>query len=125
MKSLSVLLVENDEPSRQRLAQLLRSTRHRVICVAGPETALRSLAQRHFDVVVTGMALGGADELEFIQAVTRIAPHLRIVAMSEGETDLGDSRFDLAVAFGACLPLVKPFTLAELVAAIEGAEAFA
>ena len=124
MQALRVLLVEDDDQLRNCLAQLLRRTPHRVICAAGPETALRFLATEAFDVLVTDMLLGAGDGIDVISAARAALPDIRIVAMSGGDDDFrASSCLSLAVAFGASAPLVKPFSFEELRSAIEGSPA--
>lgn len=79
----SVLLVETREPLRQRLAAELRP-RFDVWCVPGVERAVELLAERPFDVVVTGLMLGDGDGLTVLVAAASMWPGSARVLVGEG-----------------------------------------
>ncbi len=121
MNPLSILIVDDDETMREALALVLKGTPHLPTFAADATTALRYLGQAHFDVVLTDILLSEQDGTVVLQAAARLQPHARLVAMSGGGERLSPSYcLSLGVAFGAVAPLMKPFTLADLLAAVEG-----
>jgi DNA-binding NtrC family response regulator len=83
-------------------------------------TAIELLRGYSFDVVLTDMLMGERDGVEVIAAVRMNQPNARIVAMSGGNSVVRSSQcLTQAVSWGAAEPLTKPFTMAQLMAAIE------
>ncbi len=121
MNPLSILIVDDDETLRDALALVLKRTPHVATFAADAATAIRLLEQAIFDVVVTDILLVEQDGTAVLQAAARLQPRARLVAMSGGGEQLSAAYcLSLAVAFGAVAPLMKPFTLDELLAAVEG-----
>jgi len=56
-RSLSILLVEDDEPTRQTLLQLLTRRRHKVIAVSSLSEARNISYKEKFDVVLSDIGL--------------------------------------------------------------------
>jgi CheY-like chemotaxis protein len=61
------------------------------------------------------------DGLEFIGEVRKIQPAMKIIAMSGGGHIARESYLKIAKAFGANAVLEKPFSNAELMAAVAAA----
>jgi CheY-like chemotaxis protein len=123
MKTLSIL-VADDEPSlRRTFVAMLARAGHRTTTAANSASALDSLAREHFDVILTDMMLEESDGLEVIQAARQLQPDARIIAMSAGGRYLRpEFCLELARAFGACTTLPKPFSYEQLMVAVEGNE---
>ena len=119
-KPLSILLVEDDSEFRNCLQILLKRTQHEVVAAPDVKTAIQLLGEKHFNVVVTDMLLGSGDGSEVIAATRLKQPRARIVAMSGGGTSLRPSYcLNVAVSWGARVPLMKPFSFHDLIAVIE------
>jgi DNA-binding NtrC family response regulator len=119
-KPLSILLVEDDPEFRSCLEILLKRTQHEVIAAQDVPTAIQLLQEQSFDVVVTDILIGDRDGSEVIAATRRKQPGAHIVAMSGGDTHLRPSYcLNVAISWGACAPLMKPFSFDDLIAAIE------
>jgi len=56
-RSLSILLVEDDEPTRQTLLQLLIRRHHKVIAVSSLAEARQVSCKKKFDVVLSDVGL--------------------------------------------------------------------
>ena len=122
MANLSILFVEDDDSIRNIATTFLKRSGHEVTAAANVADALKFVAAQSFDVVVTDILLGSdRDGTDIIRAVRQKSPTTRIVAMSGGGDYLQPSYLlNMAVSFGALVPLMKPFTLSQLSAAIEG-----
>ena len=120
MKSLSILIVEDDDWSRNVFALLLQQASHEVTCAAHGRDALALLRVRRFDVVLTDIIMPEADGLEVITAAQKLQPRARIVAMTGGSSHMGqDYCARLAEAMEGRPVLLKPFNAQELIAAVE------
>ena len=83
--------------------------------------ALEYLCQHQIDYMITDVFMPGIDGVELILAVRTRYPRVAIVAMSGGGSFGGDI-LGMAQSLGAHAVLSKPFTRAELLAALNLAE---
>ncbi len=108
---LAVLVVDDQPAVASATGDMLEASGHRVTTVGRAADALRLLDDPGgFDVVVTDYAMPDMSGVELVQAVRDRAPHVGVVLSS------GFSH-DASVA-GYCVQLRKPFTAAQLTAAI-------
>lgn len=119
MKSLSIL-VADDEPVVRELTQIwLKKAGHEVTCVTNAADARLQLQTHHFDVFVCDVRMPGADALQLIRDAGGRGAHLRVLAISGGGQLLkGGDCLKLAQDMGAHRVLVKPFTEAEFLDAV-------
>jgi CheY-like chemotaxis protein len=97
-RQLRVLLVEDDPIIRMTTADLLEDLGHSVSDAANAREAFALLEQRHFDVMVTDVALPGATGDELAARAVGQHPGLRIVFASGYETLPNGGRKELARA---------------------------
>jgi len=114
------ILIIDDEPSvRDAVSALLKKDGYRVVAAECGHAGVGAIAAFAFDVVIVDIFMPGMDGLETIKIIRENAPEVAIIAMTGyafgGE--LADV-FDAAVEFGATCGLHKPFSGAELKAAI-------
>jgi CheY-like chemotaxis protein len=121
MNPLSILIVDDDDQIREMLQLLLEAGGHRVEVAADGKVASRLIADRVFDLVLTDVLMPERDGLEFIGEVRKIQPAMKIIAMSGGGHIARESYLKIAKAFGANAVLEKPFSNAELMAAVAAA----
>ena len=100
-----VLLVEDDDDNRELMAELLAAAGFAVVGAASGDEALRILAARGADVVVTDVGMPGMGGLELATAVKARLPGLPVVAVTGWA-----ERDDIAQARGREIDavLVKP-----------------
>lgn len=84
--------------------------------------ALEYLSQHQIDCMITDVYMPGLDGVELMRTVRMGHPGVAIVAMSGGGK-LGGDILGMAERLGAHAILSKPFTRAELLAALDLAEA--
>lgn len=108
---VNVLLVEDDDDSREVMAEVLAGAGYSVHSVASGPEALRTLAEASVDVVITDLGMPGMGGLEMARAAKQIAPTVPVVLVT-GWTE----RQDVARARGREVDavLVKPIDPDEL-----------
>jgi CheY-like chemotaxis protein len=105
---LSILVVEDDKDGRDLLTELLLVLGHAVESVDSAETALETLAEKRFDVLLTDYSLKEMSGLDLARASVERGYQMRIIFVSGyGNVIDGDSGLNAA-------SLPKPFTLASL-----------
>lgn len=115
-----VLLVEDDDDNRELMAEVLTVAGCIVHPAASGPEALRTLAERSVDVVVTDLGMPGMGGLEMARAAKAIAPSVPVVVVS-GWTE----RDDVERARGREVDavLLKPVDPESLTGAVAGSVA--
>jgi len=114
----TILLVEDDEQFRRMLQRTLERAGYRVVPAADGREALNRIDAVRPDLVLTDLIMPDMEGLETIQALRRREPPPPIVAMSGGGRMSPDNYLLAARRMGARETLAKPFSTAELLAAI-------
>ncbi|HYP49248.1 MAG TPA: response regulator transcription factor [Thermoleophilaceae bacterium] len=116
----SVLVVEDDEPTRAFLSDNLTADGFKVIAAGGAGEGLRAIESRSPSVIVLDILLGDGSGLELLDRVraadgvaSRIDPDVPVIVLSGRDGDADRVR---SFARGADDHLCKPFLYAELVA---------
>ena len=116
----SILLVEDDDAVRQILVRGLQVAGYEVIGAANGREAIAQLDRRAFDLVVTDLLMPKVDGLELLQDLLKRQPPPAVIAMSGGGTYVHAAHgLNLAVKLGANAPLIKPFTMQQLLDAVK------
>jgi len=115
----SILIADDEEPIRHVLTVLLAEQGYFVRAVKDGEEALRELAARDYDALVTDVRMPGMDGLSLVRAVGREAPETTVIVMSAyGSHDLALE----AMKAGAYDYLGKPFRPDEVLLVLRKAE---
>lgn len=110
-----ILVVDDQEANRELVCAILSREGHAVEQAADGREAMRLLAHRHFDVVITDMLMPNADGVELITFIIQRKTRPAIIPMSGGGSYLtADNALMLASKMGAEAPLAKPFTAQQL-----------
>jgi len=116
LTGVHVLIVEDDEDSRQLLATFLEYCGALVTMCHSTESALEDLAEYRPHVIVSDLSLPGADGLQFIRALRRLEPEaggdVPAIAVSAFDKDFSAIEARKAGYTGY---LVKPVNLDDLV----------
>jgi DNA-binding NtrC family response regulator len=117
---VSRILVVDDEPVIRDLAvEILRRSGYEPQGVPSARHALDLLEQEPFDLVVSDVVMPEMTGIEFLDELRGSRPELPVVLMTGGSKE--PERTTKAVELGACGLLYKPFSHAELTAAVEAA----
>lgn len=113
---LSVLVVEDVRATRVIVRTILRAFGiHDVVDAADGQEALKVLAERHIDVVITDLVMQPMDGVEFTRRLRAprngLNPHVPVLMVS-GHTDIANVKE--AIAAGVTEFLVKPIVPANL-----------
>jgi CheY-like chemotaxis protein/anti-sigma regulatory factor (Ser/Thr protein kinase) len=115
LMSRTVLLAEDDAPSRQIYYTVLDAEGYRVIEVPDGKSALEVLTREPVDLLVTDVMMPGMTGIELLQRARQLRPDLRAIVMTGHKTSeavIG------ALRNRACEFLEKPFHIEELVEAV-------
>jgi len=113
-----LLLVEDEAPLRQAIAEQLADRGYRVQQADSGETALAHLADFAFDIIVTDLRLPGIDGSAVIEAAVARYPHIIAIVV----TGFGTVKDAVeAIKRGAWDFVSKPFQIDELLHVLESA----
>jgi two-component system, NtrC family, response regulator PilR len=113
-----LLLVEDEAPLREAIAEQLADRGYRVEQADSGETALSKLADFAFDIIVTDLRLPGIDGSSVIEAAVARYPHIVAIVVT-GFGTLKDAVE--AVKRGAWDFVSKPFQIDELLHVLDSA----
>jgi two-component system, response regulator RegA len=114
MSSLSILLVDDDENFRERMARALRDRGHEVRTAGSPEEASQLAQEDSPECAVVDLRMPGGSGLDVVSALRTIDPATTVVVL----TGYGSIATALeAVRRGALHYLQKPVDADELLAA--------
>jgi CheY-like chemotaxis protein len=114
------ILVIDDEPGVRRLLKMCLEKHGHVVSVAEDGNAgltLNRLAPS--DIIITDIVMPDKDGLETIQELRTEFPLIKIVAISGGGRVAGNDYLKIAQKLGAARTFSKPFSVEELVQAVE------
>src|SRR5437660_1782098 len=113
-----LLLVEDEAPLREAIAEQLSDKGYRVQQAASGEAALGHLAEFAFDIIVTDLRLPGIDGSAVIEAAVARYPHIIAIVV----TGFGTVKDAVeAIKRGARDFVSKPFQIDELLHVLDSA----
>ena len=119
MKSLSILVADDEAGIVALMDKWLRHAGHTVSCAVDGLEAARLLASQRFDLLITDVVMPERDGLEVIVAFKKTQPAGRILAISGGGKYVQSSDcLKMAKGLGAHAAVMKPFTWEQLLAGI-------
>ncbi len=114
-RDVSLLIVDDDEPTRNGMVALL-GLAYTCIAAANAEEAMRLLAARSFNLVVTDIHMPGASGLELCRFIHKLCPNTVVIVVS-GMTDI---RYQVeALRQGTLYYIEKPIDPEKLFALVE------
>ena len=119
-KAPSILIVDDHFTVRQSLAISVAAAGWEVETAESGDAALKLLADRKFDVLLTDLWMPGVDGIALIKACRQSQPGLDIFGMTGGGPGLStETMLTLAEIWGARQVFYKPFDDSALIAALE------
>ena len=114
-----ILVVDDEAVVRELTVEILRRNGYDPQGVPSARLALDLLDEESFDLVVSDVVMPEMTGVEFLYELRARRPDLPVVLMTGGSKE--PERATKAVELGACSLLYKPFSHAELNAAVEAA----
>ncbi len=116
--SRAILIVDDERDIAEMLSELLTAAGHRVDLATSGNQALRRLAQRSYDVILSDLKMPDLDGPNLYRRLQQTHPHLldRVIFISGDTLGMGTSEF--LAQTGRPL-LEKPFVPAELLRLVE------
>ena len=118
-----VLVVDDSEPTREVMRDILEMAGYSVMEADSAETAVELLDDLRFAVLVTDIFLPGRNGLWLVREACSRGLVDRLVAVSGGGSVGGMDALEAARIAGADCVLKKPFSAAALIEAARGAAA--
>ena len=120
----SVLVIDDEVDVSSTVCRILEWNGYAVTCAGTGGDAIERLRREKFDIVVTDMFMPDVDGPQIIAATRSHQPATRVVAMSGGGAYMtSPDALNVARKLGADASLMKPFTPAQLLAAVDSAPA--
>jgi DNA-binding response OmpR family regulator len=113
-----ILIVDDDDLLRGALHKTLVRAGHDVEDAPDGMAALQAFGRQRCDVVITDIVMPQAEGLDMIRTLRRLDPEVKIIAISGGGVGKAGDYLDMAKKFGATRVLAKPFSGAEIAAAV-------
>jgi CheY-like chemotaxis protein len=114
----SILLVDDDEPFRAMLSEVLTRAGYQVQEAANGQQALNLYKSQPSDLVITDLVMPDKEGLELIMEFKRLHSEAKIIAISGGGRRGSQGVLKMAAAFGAQQVLAKPFSHKEILEAV-------
>ena len=115
----NILVVDDELEVREVIRAILQHAGYHVTCAEHGGEALKAMAVKSFDVVLTDLLMPDKDGVETIRDIRKTQPGLKIIAMSGGGHVAKENYLKMAQVFGAHALLPKPFSREDLLKAIE------
>ena len=113
-----ILLIEDNDSVRSVLREALELAGHTVIEARNGAEGLDLFPQAGADLVITDLVMPDKDGLDVVTVLREQVPPVNIIAIS-GARDSAEDYLDLAYRMGAVKVLLKPFSIAALIAAVD------
>ncbi len=117
-RGIELLLADDDETLRTVQTGYLRRYGYTVYPAEDGRAAINLLKNNKVDLVITDMVMPGSDGVEVIRHIRKLAPEIKIIAISGGGATRRELLLDIARVLGVSRTLEKPFTMAELLATV-------
>jgi CheY-like chemotaxis protein len=113
-----ILLIDDDAAIRKLLCTVLRSFGHTVVEAANGREGLKLSADA--DLVILDIFMPEMDGIEVLMELRRRHAKVKVIATSGNVSSEAGDNLQAARLLGAVQTLIKPFTLKDLTAAVNG-----
>jgi len=115
----TILLIDDNKGTREAMRRAIERAGHRVATAAEGDQGIRLDRELAPDLVVVDMLMPGKEGAATIIEIREARPEARILAISGGGSFVATEILRLAELVGADAAIQKPFSTAELLAAID------
>ena len=117
--SVAKILVIDDEPSvLASIEQALKTAGHKITSAGGGSEAMRCFQEDPADLLITDLFMPAPDGIQLITHFRKQFPDVPIIAISGNPRG---NMLDIAKKLGAVGAVPKPFSVEELLSAVNGA----
>ncbi len=116
---MATILIIDDDPHMRRILARMLSHEHKVIEAEDGVAGLARFAEHSPDLVITDILMPKKEGIETIRELRRLAPSIKILAISGGGQIHKTNYLDMAEKLGADITLTKPVMAAELRSAVD------
>jgi len=118
--SKHILIIDDDPHILAQLSRILSDAGYRVDCAEDGQKGLMILTDTTPDLVITDMMMPNIDGFEFIVALRKLKPEVKVIAISGGGAGIGPSvLLESAKLIKAEKSLMKPVSKADLIECVE------
>jgi CheY-like chemotaxis protein len=112
-----ILVIDDEADVRRTVRRMLVAHGYEVEEAADGDTGIARYRERPADVVLTDILMPGKEGLETVRDLRTMDPEARIIVMSGAGAGPG-GYLNVALRFGAQRVLLKPFSMSELITAV-------
>lgn len=114
----NILLVDDEPLVVETLSNAITSKGHTVVTAANGVEGMKKFSEGKYDLVITDIIMPDKEGIELIMEMKRLAPGVKIVAISGGGRTGNVEFLKMATKLGAVASLKKPIRLAEFYAVL-------
>jgi DNA-binding NtrC family response regulator len=106
-----ILVVDDDEPARELLQEILAAEGYAVDCASGGAEALEQANAENYDLVITDVRMADMDGLTLLQKLKTLSPAPQVILVTGWPSMDGALK---SAREGAANYIVKPFQAGEV-----------
>ncbi|MBL7211011.1 MAG: response regulator [Desulfobacteraceae bacterium] len=114
-----ILLIEDDNDVREWLRQVLERVGYEVEEACNGDEGIERYREKQADLIITDIIMPKKEGIETITDLRVEFPDVKVIAISGGGRLGPEPYLELAKGFGANRIIMKPFTTAEILEAIQ------
>jgi len=117
---MRVLIIDDDTAIREMIQRMLSDDGFETLTAAnGKEGLCIVKSDPGIAIVITDLIMPEKEGIETIREVKRDFPHVKILAISGGNSGNADNYLNMAKMMGADLTLAKPFVKQDIIEAMQ------
>ncbi len=114
-----ILVIEDDNDVRKLLRQVLERVGYKVEEACDGEEGIERYREKQADLIITDIIMPKKEGIETITDLRVEFPDVKVIAISGGGRLGPEPYLELAKGFGANRIIMKPFTTAEILEAVQ------
>ena len=118
-EKIHILVIDDDTFMRNMLEDMLTRVGYNVSLAEDGAQGLKMFNQNHYDLVITDIIMPEKEGLELISDFRKSSKPFKVIAISGGGRFKGIDYLSLAEKLGAFKTLTKPFSMKQILNAIQ------